>query len=727
MTDSSPSASSAAARAQAGASDAADAAHAAEDFEATEDFEAADATDAIEASADQVVELLAAAVAGLGGATRSNQVKMARAVARAFTVQRHLAVQAGTGTGKSLAYLVPAIVQAMESRQSVVVSTATIALQRQLVERDLPRLVTSLRPHLDRTPTFAILKGRSNYLCQAKVGSVPADRPEHDSKATASASSGAASAGSNATAAMWDSQEEPALIDTAQLSRTAAEVLRLREWAGHTDTGDRDSLDKGVSNEAWRQVSVTARECVGAINCPFGESCFAEAARREAAEVDIVVTNHALLAIDALSDAMILPEHECVVVDEAHELDARISSVATEELSAIGVAMMGRRARKFVDADIITDLTDATEMYTETARSLSEALSGAIESIPEPLTLALAGLRNALWKLNSALGGAGASSDSSSDAEKHTVRAAVENMHDTAVRILENAAADVVWLDERATMCVAPLSVAELLRQRLFGTATVVLTSATLVLGGKFDAMATSWGLPKGTWDGMDVGSPFSPRSSGILYVAADLPRPGRDGASPQQLDYMEKLIRAAGGRTLGLFSSRRAAEAAAEEMRRRVPFPILCQGDDAIGALVSRFAAEENTCLFGTLTLWQGVDVPGPALSCVLIDRIPFPRPDDPLLAARAEAAKAAGRNGFMEVSATHAALLMAQGAGRLLRSMDDRGVVGVLDSRLATARYGSWIAASLPDFWRTTDVSVAIGALERLVRQRHNSFASR
>ena len=293
-------------------------------------------------------------------------------------------------------------------------------------------------------------------------------------------------------------------------------------------------------------------------------------------------------------------------------------------------------------------------------------------------------------------------------------------MHDAAVRMLALDEADVVWMTDRRALCVAPLTVSDLLRERLFGENTVVLTSATLALGGRFDAMAATWGLPKGQWDGMDVGTPFDPAKSGILYVARHLPKPGRDGTDPKVMDEMAELIKAAGGRTLGLFSSRRGAEAAAEEMRKRLPFDVMCQGDDAIGNLVEKFAASENSCLFGTLTLWQGVDVPGPALSLVVIDRIPFPRPDDPLLSARSDAANEAGRSGFMEVSATHAALLMAQGAGRLLRSVDDRGVVAVLDPRLATQRYGSWIAASMPPFWRTTDGATARKALERLVAQR-------
>ncbi|MBP2333259.1 ATP-dependent DNA helicase [Corynebacterium freneyi] len=641
---------------------------------------------------DRVEELLAHAVAALGGAERTGQVAMARAVHGAMESGRHLAVQAGTGTGKSLAYLVPAIVRAMEDDQAVIVSTATIALQRQLVERDLPRLADALEPHLDRRPTFSILKGRNNYLCRNKVAEVPLDPDD-----------GIGDTG--------------ALIDSSTLSKTAAQVLMLREWADDTEDGDRDSLDRGVSDMAWRQVSVTSRECVGAAKCPMGDTCFAEAAKARAADVDVVVTNHALLAIDALSDGLILPQHECVVVDEAHELDARITSVATDELTSTGVTLTAKRAKNAGAVEEAGDLEDAASMLQEALVSLGHDGVGRWEEIPPDVGVPLTALRDALWRAQTAL----ATSQEGDATERQTVRAALENMHDAAVRILALDDADVVWLTDRRALCVAPLTVSDLLRDRLFGENTVVLTSATLALGGKFDAMAAAWGLPRGEWDGMDVGTPFDPAKSGILYVARHLPKPGRDGTDPKVMDELASLITAAGGRTLGLFSSRRGAEAAAEEMRRRLPFEVLCQGDDAIGNLVEQFTANENSCLFGTLSLWQGVDVPGPSLSLVVIDRIPFPRPDDPLLSARSDAANRAGRSGFMEVSATHAALLMAQGAGRLLRSVDDRGVVAVLDPRLATQRYGSWIAASMPPFWRTTDGAVARSALERLVAQRY------
>ena len=311
----------------------------------------------------------------------------------------------------------------------------------------------------------------------------------------------------------------------------------------------------------------------------------------------------------------------------------------------------------------------------------------------------------------------------------------VDDLQRTASRILavydEELAArpEVVWLDRPftedarrpPTLRVAPLEVGPVLRERLFGERTVTLTSATLSLGGSFDPLASQWGLnlPGGdqlSWTGLDVGSPFDHPRSGILYVARHLPPPGRDQLPEAYLTELEELIDAAGGRTLGLFSSMRAAIQAAGALRDRIKQPLLCQGDDVTAQLVRQFAEDEPTCLFGTLSLWQGVDVPGPSLRLVVIDRIPFPRPDDPLASARQRAVAARGGNGFMTVAAAQAALLLAQGAGRLLRTMTDRGVVAVLDPRLVTARYGGFLRASLPPFWTTTDPALVRAALRRL-----------
>jgi ATP-dependent DNA helicase DinG len=259
------------------------------------------------------------------------------------------------------------------------------------------------------------------------------------------------------------------------------------------------------------------------------------------------------------------------------------------------------------------------------------------------------------------------------------------------------------------------------MRSRLLADKTVVFTSATLRLGGDFEPVAGSFGLAgadRGTrWEGIDVGSPFDYPRQAILYVAAHLPQPGRDGMAQATLDEIVALVDAAEGRTLGLFSSRRAAEAAAEEVRARLPhLTTLAQGEAQLPELARQFTGDPHTCLFGTLSLWQGLDVPGDTCQLVLIDRIPFPRPDDPLLSARQRAVERAGGNGFMTVAASHAALLLAQGAGRLIRTTEDRGVVAVLDPRLAKARYGSFLRASLPPMWTTTDPAVARAALARL-----------
>ena len=667
-----------------------------------------------------VLELLAVAVAAIGGSGRSGQQEMAAAVAEAFQTGEHLVVQAGTGTGKSLAYLIPAIVHSLRDESPVVVSTATIALQRQLVDRDLPRLADSLADSLPRPPRFALLKGRRNYLCLNKV--------HNGGTADADGDDGARRP-----------QEE--LFDAMAVTALGRDVQRLTAWASTTDSGDRDDLKPGVPERSWSQVSVSARECLGVARCPFGSECFSERARGRAGAADIVVTNHALLAIDAVADSAVLPEHTLLVVDEAHELVDRMTSVATAELTPETLGAVARRITRLVDPEIIQRLEATVANFAAAIHDAQIIRPGRIDRLDDEMATYLAALRDVAATARSAVD---IRPDSRADSRAASARAeavaALSEISDTTSRILTSFApaiperTDVVWLEQednrgspRPVLRVAPLSVAGLLRERVFSRSTAVLTSATLTIGGSFDAMATAWGLSgvdteddsgdRPPWRGLDVGSPFHHAKAGILYVAAHLPPPGRDGTgSAEQLAEIAELITAAGGRTLGLFSSMRAARAAAEAVRERLQTPVLCQGDDSTSALVEQFSADEETSLFGTLSLWQGVDVPGPSLSLVLIDRIPFPRPDDPLLGARQRAVAARGGNGFMAVAAAHAALLLAQGSGRLLRRDTDRGVVAVLDSRMVTAGYGAYLRASLPPFWQTTNAAQVRGALERL-----------
>jgi len=656
-----------------------------------------------------VQALLVTAVAAIGGSERAGQTVMAQAVWDAVAYRTHLAVQAGTGTGKSLAYLVPALRLAADKRGPVVVSTATIALQRQLVERDLPRLAEALREPLGRAPRFAILKGRNNYLCLNKLRNGPQD--EQDS--------------------LFD-----ALGSTGPTSQLGAHVKRLHQWAASTTAGDRDELVPGVPDQAWRQVAVTARECLGAGRCPFGIQCYSERARRLAAESDVIVTNHALLAIDTLGEGGILPEHRVVIVDEAHELVDRVTSVASGELSGYQVDFAVRRTGRLAEDGELARLSEAGNAL---APLLATMPAGRMDHLDQGLGATLTALRDAATACAAQVRKiAGAKNEDADPAEVTAAQTALVGLEEIAVDSGRMIGAfdqpiaereEVVWLERPedwsdstrpASLHVAPLEVGEELAEHLFAEKTVVLTSATLTLGGSFIPLAKQWGLDTAAmgreWAGIDVGSPFAHGRSGILYVARHLPPPSRDGLPPEYLDELWELIKAAGGRTLGLFSSMRAAKAAATALRESLPFPVLCQGDDSTMQLVKEFAADEPTCLFGTLSLWQGVDVPGPSLRLVVIDRIPFPRPDDPLASARTRAADARGGSGFMEVSANHAALLLAQGAGRLLRTMDDRGVVAVLDPRLVTKRYGEYLRASLPPFWQTTDPEVVRGALRRL-----------
>ncbi len=661
-------------------------------------------------------EVLAVAVEALGGQERPGQIEMAEAVASAMSEHRHLVVQAGTGTGKSLAYLVPALLHG----DRVVVATATLALQHQLVERDIPAVTEAVADLLPSGLSYAVLKGRSNYACLHRIREgVPDD--------------------------------QGALIEVPEGSQ-GQKVLELRAWAEQEaeggGSGERDNAPRHTDRE-WRQVSVSHRECLGASRCPFGEECFAEQARDKAHRSHLIVTNHSLLAIDAIEGVPMIPEYDVVVVDEAHEVVSRVTQAATDELAASDVDRAARRSRRWVsegdrETSPADDLADAGDAL---AAAIAEAPPGRFDVVPESLADALALVRDAARACLSAYPKETDAGDV--DAGRTQARGSVQEVFVTAERMAADAESDVLWLTEGGgngqtrfppRLCVAPLEVWGPMREKLLTDKTVVMTSATLMLGGDFDALATSVGLrpdervasaaesvgtkspgtkTPGTlpWVGLDVGSPFDYGRQAILYIARHLPPPGRDGLGAAQLDEIVSLVDAAEGRTLGLFSSRRAAETAAEHVRERLPhLTTLAQGDAQLPELARLFVGDPHTCLFGTLSLWQGIDVPGETCQLVLIDRIPFPRPDDPLMSARQRAADREGRNGFMQVAATHAALLLAQGAGRLIRTSADRGVVAVLDPRLATARYGAFLRASLPPMWATYDGDLVRQALARL-----------
>lgn len=695
----------------------------------------------------------------LGGSPREGQQQMAEAVAEALATGQHLLVQAGTGTGKSLGYLAPALTRLARGKERIVIATATLALQAQLANSDIPRALDACEKAIGRRPRAAILKGRSNYACLLRIR----DQAVEDQDTL-----------------LGSSEVVEALRASAPStdSVVGAEVVALREWAEQQASegglADRDDAPTHTT-KAWSQVSVPVRECVGAQRCPYGTECFVEKSREQARSADLVVTNHALLAIDAMHGGTALPEHDAVIIDEAHELVSRVTGAASAELSPQQIERVGRRALAWLDDELGLE-------FLESADVLREGLEAApLEQVPgtdAPVVRAFEAVRDVTRRVVSAMTGKDADND------QRQAAAAVKEVFDVAERMAALADHDVVYVADRERFGrearVSPLSVAGLMRDRVLGEVTAVLTSATLKVGGDFEQVAGSIGLRRDerrdrpesapgrkkpasgvrgpdevdaveqagdpeelesdtfadfaenadgegrrserkagpmTWRGIDVGSPFSYAKQGILHVGRDLPKPGRDGINQQVLTEVAELVWAAGGRTLGLFASQRAAEAAAAYVRKQLPkHTILCQGDAQLSELTRRFADEPETSLFGTVSLWQGIDVPGDTCRLVIIDKIPFPRPDDPLMQARQRAVAEAGGNGFMTVAAGHAGLLLAQGAGRLIRRQSDRGVVAVLDPRLVTARYGSYLRAGMPPMWMTTDREVAVQALRRL-----------
>ena len=663
-------------------------------------------------SGRRALGVLAAAVDRLGAAPRPGQVEMAARVSEALGTQAHLLVQAGTGTGKSLGYLVPAMVHAVDSGERAVVSTATLALQRQVLTKDAPLAADAVEAVTGLRPAIALLKGWQNYVCRHRL---QGGYPEADDADDALFSAGAATVSGR--------------IGEAGRRSVGEQVVRLREWAAETTTGDRDDLVPGVSDRAWAQVSVTRAECLGA-SCPLREECFPELARAAAMAADVIVTNHAMLGIAVSGNPGVLPEHRVLVVDEAHALADRVRSQGTVSLSAAAIMRVAATVRRGVSVHV-TELESAGQRLQLALADLPDGRlsDGLPPALHEALLVLDGAARHALTDVREAVktgersadaGGAGGSGGAA------LARTAVSDLVDAIARMTSDSVRerrDVAWIErprmgaEPPRLTLAPVDVAGSLADSLLEDRAAVLTSATLALGGSFEPMARALGLTLtgGQWDGVDVGTPFDYARQGILYTPTHLPRPGRE-ISEAALDEILALTEASRGGMLGLFSSRRAADEAAEVLRNATDLTVYAQGDDQLPALVDAFTVDEDACLVGTLSLWQGVDVPGRTCRLVIIDRIPFPRPDDPVAQARSEAVAAAGGNGFMSVSATHAALLLAQGAGRLIRRADDRGVVAVLDPRLRTARYGAFLARSMPGLWPTRDRDVVLGALSRL-----------
>jgi ATP-dependent DNA helicase DinG len=635
---------------------------------------------ALQGALERVVSRLPA------GETRPGQGEMAKAVAQVLASEdppSHLAVTAGTGTGKSLAYLVPAVL----SGRQVVVATATKALQDQLALKDLPLLASALEEPFH----WAVLKGRSNYLCRQRLLELE-QRGEQEQLELGEA---AGSSRSRRTRLVGD------------------QVRRLFEFAKTTTTGDRAELDFEPTPAAWSTLSVGPDECPGAARCPSGADCFAERARARAAGADVLVVNHHLLGAHLASGGAVLPEYEALVVDEAHELEDTMADSLGVDLSpgrlrgtaAVARAALSGSSEALAEAVLET----ATRFELALGREVGHRLEVGLGSELGPVVRLVS---ERLRRLEEALRRATSEATGSPHSQQPALRALLltESCRLAAEQCLAAGEETVLWVEggSRTSLRSAPLDVSEFLSEQLFSKVPVVLTSATLAPG-----LPARLGASPDLARELDVGSPFDFRTNGLLYCAVGLPDRRAPGAEAAIHEELAALIEAAGGRTLGLFTSHRAMEAAGSVLRGRLGFPLHIQGDLPKAGLLGLFSEEEEACLFATMGFWQGVDVPGPSLSLVVIDRLPFPRPDDPLFSARREAA---GRDGFRRVDLPRAATLLAQGAGRLIRSAEDKGVVAVLDPRLATASYAGYLVAALPPLRRTRDREVALGFLRSL-----------
>ena len=614
-------------------------------------------------SVEDVLEHVTSGLFG-GGESRPGQAKMAGAVAGAIESRRHLAVSAGTGTGKSLAYLVPAVL----SGRKVVIATATKALQDQLAAKDVPAAQNGVRRF-----SFAVLKGRSNYLCRQRL----LESAERGEQGEFAADEGS--------------------------SKRAAAAKEIVTWASRTETGDRAELDDEPDPVVWGSYSVSAEECPGVHRCPSGAFCFAELARARAASADVIAVNHHLLGADLAAFGAVLPEHDVLVIDEAHALEDTVTDSLGIALSPGRIRAVAAMARSARASRARRSLEAAVDAVMEAGTRLEIVLEGRlpgriVEPVDPEFRSAVELTRGRLEALEGALGSRESNASESNDAQP-AIRASLAStrLRVDIDRFLAMSTDDVAWIEEsrRRVIRVAPIDVASLLNERLFSTRTVILTSATITPG-----VGSRLGADPDSIDELNVGSPFDYATHALLYCGAHLPDRRSDQAEAAIHDELAALIEAAGGRTLALFTSHGAMRRAADAMRRRVSYPVFVQGDLAKAALVERFSGELAACLFATMGFWQGIDVPGATLSLVVIDRIPFPRPDDPLIAARRERA---GKDAFFAIDLPRAASLLAQGAGRLVRTAADRGVVAVLDPRLANASYRWQLVRALPPMRRT------------------------
>jgi len=612
---------------------------------------------------------------------------MARAVAEAIEAGTHLVCEAGPGTGKSFGYLVPAIL----SGKKVIVATATKSLQDQLATKDLPFLAVSLGVDF----TWAVVKGRQNYLCKSKL----AERLEAEG--------------------VFSRQ-----FTLEGLSYDIPEELRLiAEWADVHPTGDRDDLPDQLPEGLWESVSVVGMECPGRDDCPHGAECFAMAALDAAADADLVVVNHHLYGNDlALGGGVVLPDHDVLIVDEAHRLEDTMASALGIELAEGRFWQVQRSAGTYLRGQGVVSADEVLRPLSEGTRRVQQTLEradGGRITAPGDIGAAFSSVSSSLGDVTRAIRSSEPTSPGALGARARVLRLSGHLSGDVAMAV-DPPDGYVSWIDQEASKVsyrIAPVEVGPLLAELLLAKLPVVLTSATLSIAGSLEPYARRLGFgDAGSYRALRVASPFNFRSQGLVYAAARLPEPRSPEYQDRAIAEIEALVMASEGRALILTTSYRMLNTIKD--RLDVPFTLLTQGDLPKRRLVEQFEEDETSVLLATMGFWEGLDIPGRALELVIIDKLPFPRPDEPLWQARREAAEAAGKSAFVSVDLPRAAMLLAQGAGRLIRTTEDRGVVAILDSRLYKRRYGRTLLQTLPPMPKTTSRAAAEAFLQGINR---------
>ncbi|NWG12369.1 MAG: ATP-dependent DNA helicase [Acidobacteria bacterium] len=605
---------------------------------------------------------------------RPGQVRMAQAVAEAIENRRHLCVEAGTGTGKTLAYLLPSIA----SRKRVIISTGTKNLQEQLFFKDIPFLEKAL----GTTLSVSYLKGRSNYLCLRKLADVEGEQ-------------------------YLFSPQDPQYL------------AQIREWSRSTETGDRAELrDLPEELALWRHLDARRETCTGQ-KCPDFEACFVTKVRQRAQESDIVIVNHHLFFADLSlrqgDFAAVLPDYSVVIFDEAHDLE----DVATQYF---GITVSNYRLDEFC-RDANKTLTDqgspSTFLLDQLAQlrvcsadffsrfRLREGRFPMVE-LGKGLVVRrgphreddLSSLYRALMSHLSTIGAGMASLSLMSDAVEALARRCKE-LHDELEQIIESESTEnVYWYECRGRgvyLWASPIQVGPILKERLFQKLdTAVLTSATLATGGNFRFIRSRVGLEQA--EELILGSHFDFSRQAVIFIPRDIPEPREKEWVAQACLYLEKILEASRGRAFVLFTSYSQMELVYAALQGRLPYPMLIQGEKSRTGILEEFRRTPNAVLFATSSFWQGVDVQGEQLSCVVIDKLPFSVPSDPVVAARIRNLNESGGNAFYDYQIPEAIILLKQGLGRLIRSRADRGILALLDKRVLTKSYGHTFMRSLP-----------------------------